>query len=181
MTDRSKPKNILSQCFASKSLQQFLEEASRQMEEAWRPLREMFGEPGPPPPVPAPDPNLYINCGRETPEPEAVEPAALVETSAAPNEIVPEPPQAPQPPAPSVEPPPAKKRMSASITSEIAARRLEYYLQTSPISKTEFATAAGTSDRTLRKFRNTGRVRLDILKNIAEAMGKTVEELVKPE
>ena len=43
---------------------------------------------------------------------------------------------------------------------------------------TQFAIEVGTSDRTLRKFRNTGRVKKSIFADIAKAMGITKESLL---
>jgi hypothetical protein len=80
-------------------------------------------------------------------------------------------------------PPPATtnkpKRLSPTINSPKAARKLEAYLESNGIGVTEFATKALTTDRTIRSFRKTGRVKRDILENIARAMGVTKEVLLK--
>jgi hypothetical protein len=74
---------------------------------------------------------------------------------------------------------PAKpQRLSARISSPVAVRKLDAYLAAKGIGLTEFAGKAGTTDRTLRTFRKTGKVRRDIFKAIAEAMGMTKEELL---
>ena len=70
-------------------------------------------------------------------------------------------------------------RMRATITSKIAARRMEAYLEAKNIGLTEFAIQAQTTDRTLRSFRKTGKVRRDIFDNIAKAMGTTRDALLK--
>lgn len=70
-----------------------------------------------------------------------------------------------------------RRRMSQSIDSHVAARRMEAYAQ--KMGMTEFATRVGVTDRTLRNFRSSGRVRRDILAQIAAAMGMTVEDLIR--
>jgi hypothetical protein len=72
------------------------------------------------------------------------------------------------------------KRLRATVFNKFAARRMEAYME-SHGGQTAFATKVGTTDRTLRSFRKTGRVRLDIFKAIAGAMGTTPDELLKPE
>jgi hypothetical protein len=49
------------------------------------------------------------------------------------------------------------------------------------IGQTDFASSVNTTDRTLRAFRKTGKVRRDILEAIAKKMNITKEELLKPE
>jgi hypothetical protein len=73
------------------------------------------------------------------------------------------------------------KRLSASITSRVAANRMEAYIQSKQISQTEFATAADTTERTIRAFRRTGKVRRDIFGGIARAMGIGKDDLLRPE
>ena len=73
------------------------------------------------------------------------------------------------------------RRLPATVTSSLAARRMEAYLESTGKGQTEFAGAAQTTDRTLRSFRATGRVRRDIFDAIAKAMGTTREALLKPE
>jgi hypothetical protein len=96
----------------------------------------------------------------------------------------------PQPPADTAksESPPAappdmarRKRLLSTILSPIAARRMEAYLDSNPMKRTAFAVQAQTTDRTLRSFRKTGKVRRDIFENIAKAMGITPEALLNPE
>jgi DNA-binding Xre family transcriptional regulator len=71
-------------------------------------------------------------------------------------------------------------RLSSSINSPLAARRMESYLAQG-VGQTDLATRAGTTDRTLRKFRKTGKIRRDLLDGIAKAMGTTMESLLKSE
>lgn len=78
-------------------------------------------------------------------------------------------------------PPMRSKRLNGTVTSLIAARRMENYLAAKGIGVTEFARQAHTTDRTLRAFRKTGQVRRDIFDAIVEAMGTTKEALLKPE
>jgi hypothetical protein len=72
-----------------------------------------------------------------------------------------------------------RQRMSATINCPNAARKMEAYLSANGIGVTQFATQAQTTDRTLRNFRKTGKVRRDILENIAKAMGISKESLLK--
>jgi hypothetical protein len=74
----------------------------------------------------------------------------------------------------------AKKRLRATVGSPVAARKMEAYME-SHGGQTAFATKVGTTDRTLRSFRQTGRVRRDIFDAIAGAMKTTPDELLKPE
>ncbi len=74
---------------------------------------------------------------------------------------------------------PRNKRFSVSIVSPSAARKMEQYVQAKGIGLTEFANRAGTTDRTLRKFRKTGKVKRDIFEGIAKAMGTTKDALLQ--
>jgi|GEM_PF-3680406 hypothetical protein len=73
-----------------------------------------------------------------------------------------------------------KQRLPATITSPIAARRMEAFLEAKGIWQTEFATQVGTTDRTLRSFRSSGKVKREIFDSIAAQMGLTREQLMKP-
>jgi hypothetical protein len=76
----------------------------------------------------------------------------------------------------------ARKRLRATVTSPITARRMEAYIESKVMSQTSFANQIGTTDRTLRKFRKTGKIRRDIFHTIAKAIGIPPEEaLLKPE
>jgi hypothetical protein len=74
-----------------------------------------------------------------------------------------------------------RSRLSGSTYSPMAAKRVESYIKTKGISVKNFAELAGTTDRTLRSFRKTGRIRTTSLPGIASAMGTTVEKLLEPE
>jgi hypothetical protein len=75
--------------------------------------------------------------------------------------------------------PTRNKRLAATVTSTSAVKRMEAYMESNGIGQTEFAGKAGTTDRTLRAFRKTGKVRRDIFDSIARAMGTTREALLK--
>jgi hypothetical protein len=72
-----------------------------------------------------------------------------------------------------------RPRLSAKIDCPSAVTKLERFLATNGVGLTDFATRAQTTDRTLRRFRRTGKVRRDIFENIARAMGITKEDLMK--
>lgn len=74
---------------------------------------------------------------------------------------------------------PGQRRLRSTICSLPAAKRMEAYLEAEGIGLTEFAIQANTTDRTLRSFRKTGRVRRDIFDNIAKAMATTRGGLLK--
>jgi hypothetical protein len=74
---------------------------------------------------------------------------------------------------------PEKKRFSGQVASKSAARKLEAFVESKGMGFTEFAIQAGTTDRTIRRFRRTGQVRRDIFQNIAKVMGLKPEELLK--
>lgn len=72
-----------------------------------------------------------------------------------------------------------RERLKATVNSPIAARRMETYLKSNGIGQTDFAATVGTTDRTLRSFRRTGKVRRDIFESIATHMGTTKEALIR--
>jgi hypothetical protein len=69
-------------------------------------------------------------------------------------------------------------RLPSTVTSPSAARKLEDYIQRTGVGLTEFATQIGTTDRTLRSFRRTGKIRRSIFEGIAKAMGTTKKSLL---
>lgn len=71
-----------------------------------------------------------------------------------------------------------RTRLSSSITSPVAARKMEAYIQANGIGLTAFAIQAQTTDRTLRRFRQSGRIRRDIFENIAKAMNTSKDDLI---
>lgn len=72
-----------------------------------------------------------------------------------------------------------RERLPSSVTSAAAARKVENYLAASELTQTQFAIRAGTTEKTIRKFRQTGQIRRSLLHGIATAMGTTTEELIK--
>jgi len=71
-------------------------------------------------------------------------------------------------------------RLPGTVNSPSAARKMEAYITSKGFSQTEFASLAQTTDRTLRAFRKSGKVRRDIFEQIAKAMGTTRDDLLKP-
>jgi hypothetical protein len=80
-----------------------------------------------------------------------------------------------------VETPAQRRAFPKSVISLIAARRMEEYIQLKGMGLTEFAQCIGTTNRTLRSFRETGKIRRDYFKKIANEMGTSPEALLKPE
>jgi hypothetical protein len=72
------------------------------------------------------------------------------------------------------------RRLPSTVTSLVAAKRLEEFLERTHLGRTEFAIRVGTTDRTLLSFRKTGRVRRGTFDAIAREMGTTPESLLKP-
>lgn len=72
------------------------------------------------------------------------------------------------------------KRRTSTVSSPAAVKKMDAFLDKNGIGLTDFASTAQTTDRTLRKFRKTSRVRRDIFENIAKAMGLTKDDLLKP-
>lgn len=70
-------------------------------------------------------------------------------------------------------------RFRDSIESRSAARKMEAYISKRGMGMTVFANQAGTTDRTLRKFRKTGRLKKSIFADVAETMGETVDSLLR--
>jgi hypothetical protein len=76
-------------------------------------------------------------------------------------------------------PPASGVRLLGIVSNRDSARRMERYIKDHGMTLTEFATKAQTTDRTLRSFRNTGKIRKNIFGEIAKTMGMTKEELLK--
>jgi hypothetical protein len=74
-----------------------------------------------------------------------------------------------------------RKRLPSTISSPIAAARMSDHLAKNQIGQTEFANRVGTTDRTLRNFRQKGKIRRDIFDKIATEMCLTREQLLEPE
>jgi hypothetical protein len=88
-------------------------------------------------------------------------------------------PPSPAPKKPSVVIPIPPKRWPASIGSPAAARKMEAFILAKGMDLTEFAIQVGTTDKTLRKFRRTGRIKRSIFNDIAKAMNLTRDELLR--
>jgi len=73
-----------------------------------------------------------------------------------------------------------QRKFSATIKSLSAAKKVEEYLHGKQIGLTEFANRINVTDRTLRSFRKSGRIRRDSFAAIAKEMGTTPDELMKP-
>jgi hypothetical protein len=71
------------------------------------------------------------------------------------------------------------KRRSSMVTSASAVEKMERYIRARALDYADFAASAGTTDKTLRSFRNTKSVRRSIFYGIAKAMNVSVEELLK--
>jgi hypothetical protein len=69
-------------------------------------------------------------------------------------------------------------RISSVIESHIAAERMTDFIRKHNLSLSEFARRAGPGETTLRGFRRTKRARRDILKQIADAMGVNLADLI---
>jgi hypothetical protein len=74
-----------------------------------------------------------------------------------------------------------RKRTPGTFNSPIAAKRMQEFMDSRGIGQTEFANRANTTDRTIRSFIATGKVRKSILRQIAVAMAISPEDLLKPE
>ncbi len=70
-------------------------------------------------------------------------------------------------------------RIPTTVNNLAAAERMEAFITLGTLDQTQFATQAGTTDRTLRSFRRTGKVRRHIFDGIAKAMGLTPDDLLK--
>jgi hypothetical protein len=69
-------------------------------------------------------------------------------------------------------------RMPATIHSPSAAAKMQAFMDSKGLGQTEFAIRANTTDKTIRKFRQTGMIKRSILADIAKAMGTTKEDML---
>jgi uncharacterized FAD-dependent dehydrogenase len=72
---------------------------------------------------------------------------------------------------------PRQKRFTGTVTSPLVARRLEEFIESKGMSFAEFAKQVNTTDRTIRQFRRTGKVRREIFRGIVKAIGLKPEDL----
>jgi len=71
-----------------------------------------------------------------------------------------------------------RPRQSGTVTNLVAARRAETYMQENGLTQPKFAKRAGTTDRTLRSFFKTGKIRKSLIDGIAKAMRIDTESLL---
>ena len=72
---------------------------------------------------------------------------------------------------------PTNARLSGIVHSPVAARRMENHLRRNHILQREFALAVGCDERTLRRFRKTGKIRRDLLDAVAKNMALSIMQL----
>jgi DNA-binding Xre family transcriptional regulator len=70
-------------------------------------------------------------------------------------------------------------RMSSTVHSQVAVRRIEAFMEAKGLRQTEFARRANTTERTIRKIRKTATISRGMLADIAKALGISKEELLK--
>ncbi|HTC64878.1 MAG TPA: hypothetical protein VK709_18705 [Candidatus Saccharimonadales bacterium] len=70
------------------------------------------------------------------------------------------------------------RKSARSSTKTKSVRKMEKYRVNHALTWAEFAKIADTTERTLRRFRKTGKLRGNILASIALAMGTTKEKLL---
>jgi len=75
--------------------------------------------------------------------------------------------------------PATKKRVPRSISSMLAAEKMDQYRETIGLDQTQFAGKLQVDPKTLYKFRRTGKVDKRIAATIAKEMGISVEELLR--
>ena len=71
-----------------------------------------------------------------------------------------------------------RRRAPSTVFSFTAARKMQDYIDAHGMGQTAFSIEAGTTDRTIRSFRATGKVRKDVFVGIAKAMGISPAELL---
>ena len=71
-----------------------------------------------------------------------------------------------------------KRRLTPSIDCPKAARRMEKHLSDKGIGLNKFALAVGTNEKTLYRFRKSGKVHRDIFEAIAKEMGTTKDDFL---
>jgi len=70
-------------------------------------------------------------------------------------------------------------QLSSGVVSVAAARRVEAFRKQHAMTTTDLAGKAGTTDRTMRNFLKTGKIRRSIFVGIAQAMKISPEELLR--
>jgi hypothetical protein len=74
-----------------------------------------------------------------------------------------------------------RKRMSRSFGTPEAVRVMTEYLQHETLTDTQFGNQFNTTDRTVRNFRNTGKMRSSNFEAMAKSMRLTAEQLLRGE
>jgi hypothetical protein len=74
-----------------------------------------------------------------------------------------------------------RMRMSRSLGTPEAVRVMTEYLQHSGLTDTEFGNRFNTTDKTVRNFRRSGKVRRSTFEAMAKSLGLTTEELLRGE
>jgi hypothetical protein len=72
---------------------------------------------------------------------------------------------------------PVKLRLPGYINSFTAARKVDAFLREKNIMQKDFAIQVQCDERTLRRFRKTGKIRRDTLFEIAKKMNTSIEQL----
>lgn len=67
-----------------------------------------------------------------------------------------------------------------SVYSPIAAQRMKDFMTAHGLTQPDFAEMADTTERTIRSFGNTGKIRKSTLLGIVKAMSTTLEDILKP-
>jgi hypothetical protein len=75
----------------------------------------------------------------------------------------------------------ARKRMSRSLGTPEAVQAVTLHLQHTQITDTQFGIQFQTTDKTVRKFLNSGKMRRSNFEDMAKSMGLTTEELLRGE
>jgi hypothetical protein len=73
----------------------------------------------------------------------------------------------------------ARKRMSRSLGTPEAVQAVTLHLQHTQITDTQFGIQFQTTDKTVRKFLNSGKMRRSNFEDMAKSMGLTTEELLR--
>jgi hypothetical protein len=76
-------------------------------------------------------------------------------------------------------PPHSRSKLPKSVTSLAAALKMEEHINSIAMQPKNFAKMVETTERTLRRFRKTGKIQRDTFEKIAKAMGTTPEALQK--
>ena len=76
---------------------------------------------------------------------------------------------------------PPRQRMSRSLGTPEAVQAVTQYLQHTQMTDTQFGNQFQTTDKTVRKFLNSGQMRRSNFEEMAKSMGLTIEQLLRGE